>query len=253
MKSISTLFVLALIFSSCNVKNLNRKFTETSKNDSKGLAVQVPLEESKVEGVLELEKEEESEFKQEPIIVQDFFKISEDLFDKKSFHYDKSALKKLVKSDNLSMKKGWANYIVSADGTYLLFENIKKFALIEFKVIERDGKRQAFLNQVNEEDQLFSFLEYNQETNDWEAKNSVPMPKKEDYFLEKDDTDLETINEFGVAYAYLSADSDDICFAFLDKETKKKSNGKYSREADFKFALAWDNEQFWLERKPIRK
>lgn len=193
------------------------------------------------------------EFLEHPQIVHDFFALNDDLFDKKDFHYNRNALASLVKSNNLSSKKGWSNYIVSADHSYIIFENYEDLAIIEFKIFENNGQKIGFLNQISEFEQKFDYLVFNETEMAWEIGNNMPIPSNSDFFKDQNETDMAIVEEFGVSYAYISPESDEIEFAFLDYETKKKSSGKYLREADYKYALAWDQNNFWLEKKNIRK
>lgn len=252
MKTTFTLLSLTIILGSCNVRNLNRNFEKRS------------VAGKQENNIIETETDSKSpdhqkkfmfgeEFLEHPQIIKDFFSLSPSFFDESIFKYDRNALKTVVKSNNTVVKNGWANYTVSYDNSYVLFENIDAFALIELKIIERNGTRQAFLNQIGEEDQHFSFLTFNSTEQQWEKSSAIPTPAISDFFMENTTEELEVLMEHGVSYVYISPETEEIEFSFLNDETKRKSKGKYQREADFKFMLAWDDNKFWLEKKPLRK
>ncbi|MCH2233296.1 MAG: hypothetical protein MK078_03500 [Crocinitomicaceae bacterium] len=193
------------------------------------------------------------EFLEHPQIVHDFFSLDEDLFNKKDFHYNRSALETLVKSNNLSSKKGWSNYIVSADHSYIIFENMENLAIIEFKIFNKGGQKIGFLNQISKFEQKFDYLVFKEDELVWQLGNNLPTPNNADFFKDQNESDMAIVDEFGVSYAFISPESNEVEFAFLDYETKKKSKGKYLREADYKYALVWDDNNFWLEKERVRK
>ena len=130
---------------------------------------------------------------------------------------------------------------------------MENLSIIEFKVIERGGKRVGFLNQISEHEQKFAYMEFDSEEMAWSLGNNMPTPTKTDFFKNKNENEMAVVEKFGVSYTFISPETNEIEFAFLDHETKKKSSGKYTREADYKYALAWDEQNFWLEKKILRK
>ena len=190
---------------------------------------------------------DEIALQEQPQLIKDFFAIDSTIIGS-DFCYTYDEVSQLILHGNKSTDT-WNKYEISDH--YLTVNHKQCDVLLEFMTFELNGKKKAFLSQMNQGKQQFNYLNWDSKNGLWYNSTNYPKPNLTAYFENLSAKEKQLVNEYGFDFIYINPQEKGATFVYSEwsmmMNMGEKQMDQFSSPVRHEFELKTDSNQFILE------
>ena len=183
------------------------------------------------------------------LVVNLFLSLTKEVIDDDDYCFNYEEIEGLCKGDE-PVLDGWDIPIVVQEHNFLTIFNQLCSSMIDFKIIDFNNKKYAFLTETSKNAHVYRLFNYDSGSSAWTDETELlPKVNGQDFFLELTKDEEKLVAEYGVYFLYL--DENGVYFSFSDwRMSENLLNDKgveFFHEADHELKLNWKGNQFSIE------